>query len=504
MTVNGTETAVELPTVVLDATLADFYSRAGPSFEGKHIGQVLSGFSALIPLGPGMPRNRKYIYQDGPFASGNGDGTEANGNSSGSTAVKYLSLITQRDAFISGKESTCIFFDMDASTERQKHDRAQVIKTLATLSEDQRPKLIFCKGPAHIPVKDAGIDLVACKIVLDELEQYNNIVPLETHWFLNSKRALAESGLPTPKCVIITIKGCPAEAKACCELCGGLEPDDFVIPLACVGARGTWLKEQSIKLYETLMSHPLPFVLKNQETFGGAGTYFVRTEDERQEIIETLGKGLLNRLLSIINPLNSHLEPATLLFSELVQDPVGDYGITFFVNEKGIEPTFLGVSKQMIQGGTAWIGSTIDYSNQEELRVKFQSLIHQVAIWLQSHGYIGPAGADILETADGKYNVVDLNVRTTGSVALPLLRKHFTSRGFHCASSFSINVDKRREEFIKMFKQEIREGRLSILSWYEDMDSGSSLADVAAGGEDEDGLMEMMTRVREVSSNVTF
>lgn len=504
MTVNGKEPAFALPTVTLDATLADLYRQAGGSYKDKHIGQVLSGFSALIPLGPEMPRNRKYMYQDGPFASGNGDGSENSGSSSGSTAVKYLSLITQRDAFISGSQSTCIFFHMDSSPKRQKHDKDQVLTTLRALPESQRPKLIFCGGPGHIPVKDAKIDLIACKIVLDELEQYNNVVPLETHWFLNSKRALAESGLPTPKSTIIAFEGCATEARSCCTECGGVNPEDFVIPEKCIGARGTWLREQSLRLYKVLKSHPLPFVLKNQETFGGAGTYFVRTEEERETVTDTFRNGLLSRLLSSVNPLNSHLEPATVLLSDLVKDPIGDYGITFFVNEKGRDPIFLGVSKQMMEGDTAWIGSVIDYSRQDELQRKFETLIHQVSSWLQSHGYLGPAGADILETEDGSYNIVDLNIRTTGSVGLPLLRKHFTSRGLQFASSFSINAEMSRKDFIEMFADDFKTGALCILSWYEPQDEGSSLADVAIGGEDEESLMKMMDRVKEVSGNVTF
>ncbi|KAJ3517427.1 hypothetical protein NM208_g14704 [Fusarium decemcellulare] len=257
-------------------------------------------------------------------------------------------------------------------------------------------------------------------------------------------------------------------------------------------------------LYDALKSHPLPFVLKNQATFGGAGTFIVRTEDERQNIIDDLGKGFLSRLLSAVNAANSHLEPATMLFSDLVQDPIGDYGVTFFVNEKGRQPLFLGVSKQMIVDDTAWVGSIIDYKQQNELRLKFDSLINRISDWLQSYGYLGPAGADILEDADGTFHVVDLNVRTTGSCALPLLRTHFTSRGLSCASAFSIDVEKRRDDFLEMFPKEFQAGRMCIVSWYEDEESGSSLAELVVGGEDEKRLKSLMDRVNEVSKNVTF
>ncbi|KAJ4261450.1 hypothetical protein NW762_006875 [Fusarium torreyae] len=500
MTVTDRTTAMKLPTVVLDTTLAELYSQAGSDYKDKRIGQVLSGFSALVPLSDKIPPNRKYIYQDGPFTSNGSSRTESEDTA---TAIKYLSLVNQRDAFICGA-GPAIFFHMDASSKKRDHDQKQVIKTLATLSDTQRPQPVFCDGPETIPIKEAGIDFLACKVISDDLERYNNVVPLETHWFLNSKRALADSGLPTPKCVAVTVDGFPTDAQSCCAICIGGGLDNFIIPENCAGVRGTWLKEQSLRLYQALKSHPLPFVLKNQATFGGAGTFIVRTEEERQKIVEDLGKGFLSRLLSAVNAGNSHLEPATMLLSDMIQDPIGDYGITFFVNEKGRKPVFLGVSTQMIEGGTAWVGSIIDYRQQDELRIKFGTLLNQVSDWLQSYGYIGPAGADVLEDADGTFHVVDLNVRTTGSCCLPLLRTHFTSRGLDYASSFSIDVEQRRDEFLDMFQTEFQEGRMCVISWYEDEETGGSLAELVVGAEDDTKLKKLMDRVNENSNSVTF
>ncbi|ENH72405.1 hypothetical protein FOC1_g10013061 [Fusarium oxysporum f. sp. cubense race 1] len=170
---------------------------------------------------------------------------------------------------------------MDRDSKKRDHDRKQVTKTSATIPDYQRPQPVFCEGPDSIPINETGIDLLACKVVHDSLERHINVVPLETHWFLNSKRALADSGLPTPKCVIITVKGIPKDAQSCCAPCTGSGLDSFVIPGDCTGNRGTWLKEQSQRIYDALKSHPLPFVLKSQETFGGAGTFIAKTEEER-------------------------------------------------------------------------------------------------------------------------------------------------------------------------------------------------------------------------------
>ncbi|RTE71967.1 hypothetical protein BHE90_013618 [Fusarium euwallaceae] len=495
MTVTGT--TMKLPTVVLDTTLTDLYRQSGSPYAEKRIGQVLSVFSATLTLGPKVPPSRKYIYQDSPFTSMSPAADDA------ITKIKYLSLITQRDTFICGT-SPAILFHMSSSSQRKRHDRKQVVKTLATLSDAQRPPLVFCDGPEYIPTKEANIDVMACKTICDYLEAYENVVPIETHWFLNTKRALAESGLPTPKSVAVTIQGFPINAKSCCAPCIENSLDGFVIPNDCVGARGMWLREQSSRLYQAIESYPLPFVLKNQMTFGGAGTFIVRTEKDRQDIINDFGKGFLSRLLSSINETNSHLEPATLIFSDLIQDPIGDYGITFFVNEKGRQPIFLGVSEQIIEDDTAWVGSIIDYSQQNELRRKFSSLVVQTSEWLQSHGYVGPAGADVLEDADGMLYIVDLNARTTGSCSLPLLKTHFTSRGLDCASSFAVDVEKRRDEFIDMFSREFQEGRMCILSWYEDEMSGCSLGHLVVGAQDEESVKELTDRVKGTCGHVIF
>ena len=177
--------------------------------------------------------------------------------------------------------------------------------------------------------------------------------------------------------------------------------------------------------------------------------------------------------------------------------------VTLFVNEKGSKPTFLGVSKQMIEGGTAWVGSIIDYQQQTKLHHKFEALMDRISDWLQSYSYIGPVGADILEDAKG-IRVVDLNVRTTGSCCLPLLQTHFTSRGLHLASAFSIDVQQGRSAFLDTLRTEIYKGRMCIVSWYEDPETKSSLAELVVGGDNDKRLGEFMGRVNGNSKSVTF
>ena len=501
---------VSLPSITLDTTLADLYRKSSPKNAHKRIGQVLCGVNSGMSLSDDFPRNRKYLYQDTPFSNlTKKELHDDNEELQRSLAKKYLSLVPQRDAFVCG-DTVNVFFNVDQSPEQIEHDRQEAERTINVLDPKQRPKLVFCPGPGKIPLKENGIDMLTCKVVLDQLEAYPPVVELDQHWYCNSKEALARSGLPTPDCKIIEVTGHSAKASECCEVCRS--GDALYIAPECTSNRSVWLKEQMDRVLGSLKSHPLPFVLKNQQTYGGAGTCLVRSEQERSKLVKDLSSDLLRRLFSQITPENEHLRPGTVLLSDLVKDPVGDYGLTFFVTDSG-EAIFLGVSEQMTDANSAWIGSTINYTHQARLEGKFSPIMRQIAGWLHEHGYYGPAGADILETqskpVDGEpkrtdLHIVDLNVRTSGSICLPLLRSHFEKRGMVCASSFSVTVKKTREEFIKEWESEFESGRMCILSWYEDKEEGVSIADVAVGSEDEEKLQGVMNKVRESSDEVTF
>ncbi|CAM1501400.1 Fc.00g105620.m01.CDS01 [Cosmosporella sp. VM-42] len=328
------------------------------NFALKWIAQVLCGTTAAIPLSSHIPRNAKYLYQDGSFNRKPGE--EFDGSRAAfqiHLAVKYLSLVAQRDAFVYGPTDP-IFFNIDPSPAQVTHDRRQAVETMTVVAEHPRPNLLLCPGLKNIPVKEAGIDLIAYKLVLDDLEGYGLIVPPETHWYLNSKEMATAEMLP------------PVAIHA------------ETASMASAFQRIAQAPEASSSRTNSLLSMigcPVPFVLKNQQTFGGAGTYFARTEDERQQLIRDLTGGISQRLLSSITSSNVHLAPGTLLLSEIVAEPTRDYALTFFVPENHGEPIFLAAPEQMIEGDTPWIGSTIDYRRQGELGNRFSGLIKKIA-----------------------------------------------------------------------------------------------------------------------------
>lgn len=161
------------------------------------------------------------------------------------------------------------------------------------------------------------------------------------------------------------------------------------------------------------------------------------------------------------------------MLSNLVKDPTGNYGATFFVTETG-EVIFMGVEEQMLASdGTAWTGSIINYEKQGALRERLQPLMEQTAQWLsKEHDYHGTVGIVVLETRamatdshEGKHpilQIVDLNVRVSGSISLPLLKTQFTRRELHCASVSMVTMRHDRQDFIARWKEEFESGRMSF------------------------------------------
>lgn len=519
-----TPDGISLPIITLNTTLADLYRHHAPSASSHRIGFIFTGVNSALDLTPSFPANQKYLYQDTPFNTLPPSKLVRNPSTSiqRPLASKYLSLLPQRDGFIAGsaERSVVICFPVDGTD----HSRQEAEATLSVLDQRQRPELVFVPGPGDVKglLEKRGIDKIMCKVVLDQLEGLPLTVPTDTTWFLNSKAALARSGLPTPKAEVIEVQGVCESVEECCDICtktteeDGEETEVHFVPDGCKGRRRIWIEEQTRRILSAVEKRQVPFVFKNQQTFGGAGTWVVKKEDDKKELLELLDgeNGVLKKMLSRVTKRNKHLRPAAIIISDIVRNPVADIGLTFFVSEKG-EAVFLGASEQMCDDNNAWFGSTINYSRQEKLQEKLDELMKRTAKWLSEYSYYGAAGVDVLETRTAgetesnsgevtAYHIVDMNVRTSGSMCLPLMRDFFTSRGLTSASSFGITVQKTREDFIRQFQKEFESGRMCIVSWYHDHDTGMSIGDVAIGAEDDQKLQEDIKAVRDMTEDVVF
>ncbi|MCJ1235454.1 hypothetical protein MMC14_003422 [Varicellaria rhodocarpa] len=499
----------DLSPIKLDMTLADLYRKSSGDGDQLSVAMIACVANSELDLNPSIPRNTKYVYQDDSFNSLPKDHSSSSHykETQRQSAVKYLALIPQRDAFVSG-DMKVIIFNTDQSDERTSYSREEAERTMNELDLKQRPQLLVLPSPGSISLEENGIDLLVSKMVLDGFDGYPFTIDLETLYFLNTKEALCTSGLSTPNCVLIEVEGSNPEAQTCCGTCSS-STDSISIPASCSGARGKWLSCQISYMTSRVAAHPLPFVFKNQQAYAGGGTIMVSSAKQKEQLIDNLTNRILPKLLSLINSSNAHLKPATLLLSDLVESPINDYGITFFVTKSG-ECIFIGVTEQRVDPNNAWIGNKISYLEQDKLRSKFEKIMQEIGAWLHGYGYYGPVGADILETAppngtQGFFHIVDLNVRTSGSLALGLLKGHFSGeRGLHEASSFAINVRMGREEFITLMADRYRERRILIVSWYEDKIAEISYAHVIVGAEDKRRLEKEMELVKEHATEMHF
>ncbi|KAL8756013.1 MAG: hypothetical protein Q9184_004635 [Pyrenodesmia sp. 2 TL-2023] len=185
-----------MPQVVLDTTLKELYDR--DSSCGPH-GQIalVQGFpSSEFARTSRIPRNAKYLYHDNTFTATPLDISSAErAELQRVQAVKFLSLIQQRDAFVAGNMPVILFEPQDSRKETARTEK-EVGKTLKILVAEQRPSTIFVSSPKEIAMEANGIDLLAAKMDWDELEGFPSAIDLDTHYFLNSKAALCTSGLP--------------------------------------------------------------------------------------------------------------------------------------------------------------------------------------------------------------------------------------------------------------------------------------------------------------------
>lgn len=302
-----------------------------------------------------------------------------------------------------------------------------------------------------------------------------------------------------------------ANAQDCCSTCIS-RAEKLYIPEDCTGVRRRWLNDQIDRILAQVSAHPIPFVLKNQQTFGGGGTFVVSSSEDLSKLKTTLSTRVLPKLLSEIDASNAHLKPATLILSEMITDPIGDWGLTFFVTKSG-NCVFLAATEQIVDSTKAWIGSKISYLAQESLKKKFIPIMQEIGAWLHGLGYYGPCGADILETRANSnpkeklttMKIVDLNVRTSGSLVLGLLQGHFSGRrNLHEASSFSVTVKMAREAFVERLAGEHEEGRLVVVSWFEDIESGLSYGNVVVGAPHAEALEKEVAKIKSLASEIHF
>lgn len=192
----------ELPQVTLDTTLAELYARGSGKADEKRIAMLLCAANSEVAPTSRLARNTKNLYQDSTFSKRPKiTSPKQDKDIQRAVAVKYLSLVPQHDAFAAGKMSV-VLFNLENSKGDTAHSKQEAEKTICSLATLQRPALMFFPGPKQISMEEIGADLLAAKMMFDELEGFPLAIDLDTHCFLNSKAALCTSGLP--RCVVMS------------------------------------------------------------------------------------------------------------------------------------------------------------------------------------------------------------------------------------------------------------------------------------------------------------
>lgn len=492
------------PRVNLDVTLAELYHMDDHEIDSSHAPVLVNAFpSSDLAMTSRYPMNTKYLYQDSenckPWSA------RDRARLSRVMAIKLLSLLGQRYTFAAGSMPVVLFdpdVDVDPHGFRSSsgnHARAEALRTSSILPLHQRPQVRFIAGPDDLELDHPG-ERLATAMPLDALCRLPHVVHPDIHYEILSKACLANSGLPTPRSQVIHLVSSKT-VQSMATRCPGFFPDSLTAfaqnEIDSFRAQVNIASENALK---SILAHVLPFVLKQTLTVSGGGTYIVHTEAQRQALTSKLQSTFIPMLLSSSTDVNSHLQPATLILSKYIR-AVNSYGITFFVRRANGACRFISCSNQVFDNAGFWTGGLIEYSKQTYLEMRFSATLRMVGTFLFSRGYYGPVGIDVLEDADGGQWVVDMNVRTPGSLPVGVLRGHFsTERGLHVAYMLSgIKLPYSRERFLEVFSAQFEEGRIVIVAWYEEVPDGNddvSWANLALGGETRKELYKLLAKIK--------
>ncbi|KAJ5155719.1 hypothetical protein N7492_008522 [Penicillium capsulatum] len=452
--------------ITLDYTLRDLY--ADSDEDGLNIVLI------YYPLQFGYDReisSPKFVY---------GYTLQDDGERATLSIARAASMVPQRYAFSAGNMS--LFILDPISNNKQKEgdhhtclsadklftDHVDICRTFAQLVPEQQPALAFADSPESISLGAGG--KIAVLLPTDCLSHLPHLVHPDTHFELLSKRGLALSGLPTPASQVIDT----------CLIDSG----DPIL-----------LKKEVARMVDSIEQHQLPFVVKLPQTISGMGTFLITSEAEKDRV-KALFLVHLEGMLRQVNIMNHHLYPCSMVIQDFILGPV--VALSLFVTKNG-QPQFIACCEQLFDDQSHWVGGSISYQQQPELRETFAIVTEKVAAFLHSKGYHGPAGVDIVtDSRSGEQLIVDLNVRVTGTFHLGPLMGHFVRQGLFEAAMTTGDIACSRDVFEEKFADEIRRGSLIVSGWVHGEPNHINHAAITIGARDSCGLRQYLERIRTV------
>ncbi|KAH8745721.1 hypothetical protein BGZ57DRAFT_778277 [Hyaloscypha finlandica] len=407
---------------------------------------------------------------------------------------KILRAIGSQKFSICAGPMPLIMFDVEGASASNldaiDHFRASVKSNLEVLDPRQRPNPMFFGCPTQIQLNDTCSKL-AVRLPLDGMSKIPHLMDPDLHYEVLSKRGLAQSTFTTPGCQILDLgtdnQIYEQQLRYKQMYCPGNPLPEEVVQ--------TWKND----VLETILTRPLPFVVKLQQTIFGKGTFIVKTSNDRAELLSRL-PAMLQHNLSRTNVLNLHLRPATIIVSDFVTCSANaniSYAITFFVGRDGI-PDFICCVTQNMSEDNCWEGASITFSDQDRLERRFSKTIHDVASYINSKGYYGTIGIDVLEDVKGTQWVVDMNVRPPGSLILGLLKGFLSrDRGFDESQLISVlKTTKGKEEVLEMFGNEVVDGSIIITAWFKDVETGINWTSFVISGDTKADVQRLANKLQ--------
>lgn len=423
----------------LDTTLADLYQECGIS--GPFIVTMYCVFGHL-DLHPSFPRELVYPEDEEPVPYSD-DEKEI-------VRLKkiILGLKPLRRAF--GLGNMDVLFFAPNITE------AGMERALFQLEPDQRhrPRILDLNDPSFAAsLKEltkhsrllfwrpqGWMDGQSC--LLDPREMFD----------INSKMFLLTSGIRTPKSDVFDLQKTVLDGSSC--------------------------------IFQT---RPLPFVVKLLRAGCGFGTFIVKTEVQRSNLLKSLAfyksRGTKEVILSE--------------YVELVKD----LSVHFVVGAPGTlhdrdNPLIMGVTVQTLTEEGKWVGGHIDYSAQDELRELVTETVRDTTRRLPAT-FMGWAGVDIVADKEGEQYVVDLNARFTGSMPICFLSRHFwVRRNLPLAQFAAVEYTGKVDDIYDRLHPLVETGRVIITATAE-IENEVNMADVIWGGKDANHLADVERWIRE-------
>lgn len=439
-TVTGPQETHTANTIQLDTTLAELYQANG--IQGPFIVTMYCVFGHM-DLHPAWTRELVYPEDEEPVPY-----STENEQEIARLRKIILGMKPLRRAFGVGNMDVLLF---GPNVTAEGMDKA-----LSQLAPSQRHRPVIVDLDGH----DVGAQLrraTSGKKLLfwrpqGWMDEHDCLLDPREMFDINSKGFLLESGMHTPPSEVINLQTLDLADKSC-----------------------------------LFWARPLPFVVKLYRAGCSFGTYIVKTERQRDEMVGAMAKYKARGTTEV-------------LLSEYI-DLVQDLSVHFFVGAPGTvhdrdNPQILGVTIQTLTDAGKWVGGHIDFSMQEELQKLVWDSVRETTRRMPKT-FMGWAGVDIVVDREGGQWVVDLNARFTGSMPICLMSGHFwKQRGLPLAQFSAVDYGGDVDCIYARLGTLVQTGQI-VVTATASIEEGGNMADVVWGGRNMKELAEVQTWIRQ-------